>query len=233
MESHTTVEDVQFIDGLRFTRYTGNGYYWWKVSNNNHEWYKTGQSVSAHKYVWQKHNGLVPDGFQIHHKDHDASNNDISNLELVETKAHASYHAKKRLAENPEYRAKFHSAGIEAAKAWHKSEEGKAWHKEHAKRIAPTKEKLGTEQVCSWCGKTYIGIASMRKKGFCSMSCQGMARKASGVDDEQRVCEQCGSTYTVNKYQRRRFCSQACVNAHRSWRMRSLPRVQPDSGDGQ
>ena len=233
MATQSTVESVQFIDGRRFTRYTGNKYYWWKVSNNNHEWYKKGQSVSAHKYVWQKHNGRVPKGFQIHHKDHDTANNDISNLELVDVQSHAAYHAKKRLAENPEYRARFHAAGIEAAKEWHKSDAGREWHREHAKRTAPTRERNGTEQVCSWCGKRFVGVASMRKKGFCGASCQGMARKASGVDDEQRSCAECGAVFTINKYAKRKFCSSPCMRKSQSRKAKERYRLQSDGGTRQ
>ena len=230
MQRGTTIEDVQFIDGIRFTRYKGNKYYWWKVGSNKHEWYRKGQSVSAHKYVWQKHNGLVPPGHHIHHKDHDASNNAIENLELVETAAHASYHAKKRLAENPAFRARFHAAGVAAAPAWHRSEEGAAWHREHAKRTAKTIERDGEELCCTWCGKPYRGVRSHTKRGFCGPSCQGAARKASGVDDEQRQCSECGTMFTANKYTKRKTCSKECAAACVSRAAKQRSRVQSNGG---
>ena len=233
MRSNNTVEDVQFIDGLRFTRYTGNKYYWWKVGSDKVPPYRKGTSVSAHRYVWERANGPIPDGYQIHHKDHDASNNTLDNLEMVETVKHASYHAKKRLAENEEFRAKFHAAGIEAAKAWHKSEEGRTWHREHAKKTSKTRERDGEQMVCTWCGKTFIGVASKRKKGFCSMSCQGMARKASGVDDVQRTCEECGTEFMANKYSKTRFCNPKCAGVYSARKRLARKGVQPDSGNGQ
>lgn len=45
-----------------------------------------------HRVVWEYHNGEIPDGYHIHHRDGDRSNNDISNLELLEGHEHLSGH---------------------------------------------------------------------------------------------------------------------------------------------
>lgn len=42
--------------------------------------------------VWKAYNGTIPDGFHIHHKDGDYTNNNISNLELLSPSAHAKLH---------------------------------------------------------------------------------------------------------------------------------------------
>ena len=39
-----------------------------------------------HRVVWELHNGAIPSGHQIHHRDGNKLNNDIGNLELVDTK---------------------------------------------------------------------------------------------------------------------------------------------------
>ena len=36
-----------------------------------------------HRAVWEHHNGKIPNGYHVHHKDGDRNNNDISNLELL------------------------------------------------------------------------------------------------------------------------------------------------------
>lgn len=41
------------------------------------------QSVQAHRVVWERHNGVIPSGMQVNHKDLDKTNNRIGNLELV------------------------------------------------------------------------------------------------------------------------------------------------------
>lgn len=45
-----------------------------------------------HVFVWEKHYGRIPDGMQIHHKDLDKTNNDISNLQLVTPLEHKRLH---------------------------------------------------------------------------------------------------------------------------------------------
>ena len=40
-------------------------------------------STSAHRIQWIKHNGPIPDGVEINHKDLNKANNRIGNLELL------------------------------------------------------------------------------------------------------------------------------------------------------
>ena len=67
------------VDGIKFYD-SGNGY----LKSQKVGW--------LHRYVWEKHNGPIPKGFIIHHKDHNKLNNDISNLELMEERAHRKNH---------------------------------------------------------------------------------------------------------------------------------------------
>lgn len=46
-----------------------------------------------HRYVWRKHNGPVPPGKQIHHKNGDKTDNRIENLELVDCLTHKRLHS--------------------------------------------------------------------------------------------------------------------------------------------
>lgn len=68
----------QEIDGIKFTL-------------RNHGYYSatTGDRQLMHRYVWEQHNGAIPPNHDIHHIDHDRSNNDISNLELYSKSEHA------------------------------------------------------------------------------------------------------------------------------------------------
>lgn len=77
------------LDGLWFGINGKNKYHWHKRSN--------GTSISLHRYVWEKKNGPKPDGHQIHHIDHDPSNNDIENLQLMTTSDHARHHLLDRI----------------------------------------------------------------------------------------------------------------------------------------
>lgn len=46
-----------------------------------------------HDMVWENIYGEIPEGFQIHHKDFDKLNNDIENLEMVDTVTHKRIHS--------------------------------------------------------------------------------------------------------------------------------------------
>lgn len=56
--------------------------------------YSNGQSLE-HRVVWWRNTGIVPgDGFVIHHKDGNKSNNAFENLEMMECSKHSSHHHK-------------------------------------------------------------------------------------------------------------------------------------------
>jgi hypothetical protein len=73
-----------------------------------------------------------------------------------------------------------------------------------------------TDHVCVVCGKTFTAAPQYIKKGFCGMSCQNKARRLSGIDDETRVCTECGYSFLVNKYKKTRLCSRKCQDGLQS-----------------
>jgi hypothetical protein len=46
----------------------------------------------VHDLVWERANGLIPSGMEVHHKDHDRQNNLLANLELVNRITHKRIH---------------------------------------------------------------------------------------------------------------------------------------------
>lgn len=46
-----------------------------------------------HSIIWEKNHGKIPLGMQIHHKDFDKTNNNISNLQLVTPTQHKRLHS--------------------------------------------------------------------------------------------------------------------------------------------
>lgn len=45
-----------------------------------------------YRKIWEKTNGKIPDGYEIHHIDGNRSNNDIQNLKLVSLQEHLEIH---------------------------------------------------------------------------------------------------------------------------------------------
>lgn len=62
---------------------------WDKETNSaNHQW--------VHRMVWENEHGPVPEGYVIHHTDHDPTNNILANLELMSSHDHQSLHYPER-----------------------------------------------------------------------------------------------------------------------------------------
>lgn len=64
---------LQVLDGFNFTLNKG-GYLRGTVNKKR---------VLMHRYVWEKFNGKIKDGFDIHHLDNNRENNNIENLECL------------------------------------------------------------------------------------------------------------------------------------------------------
>lgn len=170
---------------------------------------KEGRERYLHRAVWKATNGDIPSNLEIHHIDHNKDNNSIDNLELLQKTNHASHHTRKRLRERDPSVLRGIKAAQEAAKTWHKSEEGRAWHREQAKKTIGLPVEL-EDAVCAHCGINYKVDPRKKKRGFCSANCQSAARRASGVDNETRTCVECGAEFVTNKYSTTATCGRSC-----------------------
>lgn len=159
---------------------------------------------ALHREVWEDHHGEIPDGHHIHHVDGDPTNNDIGNLECLSPEEHAEKHPDH--APSPDAIEE----GTEAAKEWHRSEEGREWHRNHAKEQWEGAEPKTKE--CEQCGGEFEYYTQAR---FCSNACKAKWRRESGVDDVEATCGWCGETFTHNKHKDRQFCSRKCAARHR------------------
>ena len=52
-----------------------------------------GKQRFEHCVVWEQHYGEIPKGMQVHHRDGNKQNNDISNLVLVDSLTHKRLHS--------------------------------------------------------------------------------------------------------------------------------------------
>lgn len=52
-----------------------------------------GTNCHIHRLVWEKHNGEIPKGYVIHHKDENKMNWDLDNLELLNRSKHIREHS--------------------------------------------------------------------------------------------------------------------------------------------
>jgi len=52
-----------------------------------------GGAITQHRYNWIKHNGVIPKGYEIHHKNWNRYDNRIENLSLMSTNKHGRLHS--------------------------------------------------------------------------------------------------------------------------------------------
>lgn len=199
-------EKYQFFDGRKFTRDEKTGYYLCSTNDS------TGSRKRMHVYVWEYYNGLVPDGYHIHHIDGDKSNNTIENLQLLSATEHEKLHGGMWDDERREWARKNIEKASAKAKKWHGSEAGHEWHKKHYEKM---KEKL--HQVhqfnCLVCGKEFQSTQTSAK--FCCNNCKSAYRRKIGVDNITKICSLCGGEYSANKYQKTKYCPACKGKRHK------------------
>ena len=167
-----------------------------------------------HQEIWKEANGPIPEGYEVHHKDHNPLNNNIANLELLSAADHHAHHDGNYTAEQLRLMRLRAKHARRAASNWHKSEEGRAWH--HEMGLLSSAARYPVTRVCEYCGQEFESdnITALRTRlavRFCSNKCKAAARYHSGVDDEQRICAHCGESFTVNRYLKSRYCSRKCA----------------------
>src|SRR5258708_34115390 len=130
MSEFTTKSEVIVYKGIKFRRYPKSLY--WSCRNYyrpNAAYIKKGIS-GLHVEIWKDAHGAMPAGYEIHHKDHNPLNNAIENLECLSKEDHQKRHELHEESPRRKFLREVFAPKIqEAAKAWHKSEEGREWHK--------------------------------------------------------------------------------------------------------
>lgn len=191
-------------DGYKFRQDPKTGYY---LSSKKTD---IGKRERLHCYVWRKYNGVIPKGYQVHHKDHDKSNNDINNLELLTEAEHRKRHSDEMSDyEKAKRKEIIKNKALPKAVDWHKSQQGKEWHKKKYVNDAPKLHQKRTF-VCLACGNEYIAEITGNNK-FCSNKCKSKYRRESGIDNEERICCKCGDLFRANKYSKVACCKK-CRN---------------------
>lgn len=176
-------------------------------------YYKADDGEYLHQAVWRGNFGPIPDGWHVHHRNTNKLDCSPDNLECLSPAEHGARHMED--ADRRAVSSRHIRTAVSAAAEWRKR------NPERSAEIA----KLGAASLferlavrgrdtlaCARCDKPYQGYAHLRQRGFCSASCQGMARKASGVDDTDSVCTICGAGFRTNRHSPRKTCSRACAN---------------------
>lgn len=187
-----------YIDGYKFRKDKQSGYYLSTKKIN-------GSRKRLHIYVWEKHNGSIPKGFEINHIDENKDNNEIENLQCLTRAEHLQFHKRHdREKMLSIWRNNIEKARPAAIK-WHKSPEGR---KMKSKLFKGKKFSKKLIKRCKHCGKVYR--AATERSLYCSRKCVSAYRRKQGLDDEKRTCVVCGKLYIAGKYSEKTTCSKDC-----------------------
>lgn len=214
-------KDVQ----VELVTYAGKTYRRYPNSNNSsdQDYFRRSRSNNVpeylHQRVYRDHYGEIQPGFHVHHVDGNPGNNQPENLVCISVGEHMRAHwtperranhvcstpwTPERLAKNKEHCARIRPL----TKAWHASEEGRAMHRQIG--ALGYKNFVPITKQCQHCGCDFQTRKSGHQDLFCSNACKSAWRRASGVDDETRVCVICGKDFVANKYTKIRTCSLSC-----------------------
>lgn len=191
-----SMDKIQVFNGIVFYEEEPGGYWRSKVGR-------------MHRYVWEYYNGKIPTEMDVHHKDHDKSNNDISNLELLTKKDHSKRHYEELPPEQKKAKRDWMlNTVILKAAEWHKSPEAKEFHR----RIGALSYKNRDKKTfkCEQCGKEFEQYESKRSgRKFCSGACAQKFRRRH-LNWTTRVCVICGKEFETDKYDNTKCCSRQC-----------------------
>jgi len=152
MDPTVLSDTCQEFDGIKY--YISRKYYktWGRRKRGD------GPRDLLHVKVWEHANGSVPEGFHIHHKNRDTSDNRLVNLECLSPAEHIEEH-------RPEL--------VPLATVWHRSDEGRKWHREHALKVAKTIQPVN--KPCAECGASFQTKANRSNVRFCQQNCKQRA----------------------------------------------------------
>ena len=163
-----------------------------------------------HRQIWIDEHGAIPDHMVIHHKDGDWTNNNIDNLELMDSTAHRKMHMKERLSD-PDYmtaiKKGLDKARVEAIK-WHKSKEGRLWHKRQ--NIKNWENRKINTLICKHCAKEFE--SPFADTQYCSSACNQRSLIENKYT-QMLPCPKCGKILKRNVYRKNKLCGSCAAKA--------------------
>ena len=138
-----------------------------------------------HRDIYTAHHGPIPEGWHVHHIDHDPLNNDPANLASISAEEHLRHHG--------EHRSEFIAVCDECGQRYPAKRKGARWCspacKERRRRrdgVAykrPAKGKMAEIRKCATCVCEFTARKPWAK--FCGMKCRNIfnrrARKVNAA----------------------------------------------------
>jgi len=151
-----------------------------------------------HRVVWAYYHGEIPYGHQIHHKDHNPANNDVSNLQALTISEHIRCHSHLPVEKIcPNCNKRF---TVPYSRRNHVYCSRSCYWAHMSRHVI--------EKVCPVCGKKFAVSYSRKEQTYCSNQCKGVHQKSR----EERTCIVCGKKFFVRRSVPTLCCSISCGN---------------------
>ena len=183
------------IIGEKTQRFAG---FTFRERKDGHYWYNLG----LHQLVWFYYTGVMSgDNLDVHHKDRNPANNDISNLQLLTASEHAKLHSHfaTEVERICEYCGKiYRSTGRNGLNRFCSRKCRTDW--QHANNLET--------RTCEKCGKEFFVRKDLPTR-FCSTRCS--AQYTHEKPSEERICVICGKKFLVDRPSiKTQCCSLSC-----------------------
>lgn len=164
-------------------------------------YYVNSMPIHAQRWVWICHHGMIPEGLDVHHKDGDKGNNEISNLELVTR----SEHLKKHHALGS-YDYEQRKEQLAEARRWLRTPQGRK--KQSEKAIIGWRKRKPLIKKCNHCGNNFPTFQPWAK--FCHPNCYAGFRRKNKIGFIEKKCWICDKLFLTEKSSRVRTCGKEC-----------------------
>jgi len=117
-------------------------------ANGRDPYYRNSNRGLLHRWMWTKEVGDIPDGMQVHHKNHDKRDNQVSNFVLLPPGEHWAEHGAER---------------------------GEDWHAKGGR--ASVAARVWRDFTCERCSRPFRSRAAAAVVRFCSAACRDHASR--------------------------------------------------------
>lgn len=171
------------------------------VYHQNSKGYFLHNDSLLHRVVWEFFFGEIPDGYEIHHRDHNPANNQIENLQCLTKSEHHKLHAaamSKIEIVCPVCGKIFLARANRPAKFC-------SQHCRFKQKYVPAQKE---KRICEWCGQEFE-TSSKSLARFCSHHCSHQAWLAQLTEG---TCVICGKQFSFPRGTPRKTCSKECAD---------------------
>lgn len=188
------------------------------------------------RWVWEQANGPVPEGHDLHHKNHDRSDDRLENLACKPRSQHQREHREAATPEKPYFGAKgpastmwrgqpmcsirCASCGktfeLRRGESRRRDRAGKRVRRKYCSRVCAAAAQYHQVAIpCGACGKRFSVRASCQHRKYCSTPCYRLGRRRRVA----LVCPVCGKEFDVVPCRLRRAavvtCSMRCAHTYK------------------